>query len=399
MLAIAAGACDGLGFGHNARAALITRGLAEATRLAVGAWAATRETLMGLAGLGDLVLTCTGDLSRNRRVGLALARGERLPAILAALGHVAEGVDAARAARALALHHGVEMPICEAVDRVLHEDMPVARRRRCAARSRAASRAPNSKLMRNRDARCAIAPSRSSCREPCSRDASWRSRVAAPTAARSVRPPTPARPVVETLHGVTLTDRYRWLENGKDRGGRGMDARAARGDAAYLDRNAPPVPGLTDELARYFDRDMTDAPFFKKGREFFQRTSKGEPQAKLFTRLDGKDVLLFDPIALDPHRQDEARIDRAQSRRVEARRRHLREGIGDPAISASSTRAPARDRPSRSPASAGSAGRATSVTRYMSPRTAESDARQEPHEVLPPSARQRSQGRRAADRR
>jgi glycerol-3-phosphate dehydrogenase (NAD(P)+) len=122
VLAIAAGASDGLGFGHNARAALITRGLAETGRL-LAALGGRPETLMGLAGLGDLVLTCTGDLSRNRRVGLALARGEPLPAILAALGHVAEGVPAATAARTLARHHGVEMPICEAVCRVLHEGL------------------------------------------------------------------------------------------------------------------------------------------------------------------------------------------------------------------------------------------------------------------------------------
>ncbi len=124
VLAIAAGASDGLGFGHNARAALVTRGLAETGRLAA-ALGGRRETLMGLAGLGDLVLTCTGDASRNRRVGLALARGARLPAILASLGHVAEGVHAARAVRALAATHQIEMPICEAVDRVLHEDLPV----------------------------------------------------------------------------------------------------------------------------------------------------------------------------------------------------------------------------------------------------------------------------------
>ena len=123
VLAIAAGASDGLAFGHNARAALITRGLAETGRLSA-ALGGKRETLMGLAGLGDLVLTCTGDLSRNRRVGLALARGKRLPAILAELGHVAEGVTAAIAARALAAHHGVEMPICDIVCRVLHEDLP-----------------------------------------------------------------------------------------------------------------------------------------------------------------------------------------------------------------------------------------------------------------------------------
>ncbi|MEO8509168.1 MAG: NAD(P)H-dependent glycerol-3-phosphate dehydrogenase, partial [Betaproteobacteria bacterium] len=122
VLAIAAGASDGLGFGHNARAALITRGLAETGRLST-ALGGQRATLMGLAGLGDLVLTCTGNLSRNRRVGLALAEGHALADILADLGHVAEGVSAARAARALAVHHGIEMPICEAVDRVLYEGL------------------------------------------------------------------------------------------------------------------------------------------------------------------------------------------------------------------------------------------------------------------------------------
>ena len=122
VLAIAAGASDGLGFGHNARAALITRGLAETGRLSTAA-GGHRETLMGLAGLGDLVLTCTGNLSRNRRVGLALAEGRALPAILAELGHVAEGVSAARAARVLAAHYDIDMPICEAVDRVLHEGL------------------------------------------------------------------------------------------------------------------------------------------------------------------------------------------------------------------------------------------------------------------------------------
>ena len=122
VLAIAAGASDGLGFGHNARAALITRGLAETGRLSA-ALGGRRETLMGLAGLGDLVLTCTGDLSRNRRVGLALAAGKPLPLILAELGHVAEGVAAAAGVRALSRHHGVEMPICDAVHGVLYEGL------------------------------------------------------------------------------------------------------------------------------------------------------------------------------------------------------------------------------------------------------------------------------------
>jgi glycerol-3-phosphate dehydrogenase (NAD(P)+) len=122
VLAIAAGACDGLGFGYNARAALITRGLAETARLAE-ALGGRRETLMGLAGLGDLVLTCTGDLSRNRRVGLALARGATLDDILRELGHVAEGVSAAKAARALAVHFNLDMPIVESVYRVLYEGL------------------------------------------------------------------------------------------------------------------------------------------------------------------------------------------------------------------------------------------------------------------------------------
>jgi glycerol-3-phosphate dehydrogenase (NAD(P)+) len=126
VLAIAAGACDGLQFGHNARAALITRGLAETGRLSA-ALGGRRETLMGLAGLGDLVLTCTGDLSRNRRVGLALAQDRPLAAILAELGHVAEGVTAARDVRALCAAYRVDMPICAAVYRVLYEKTPPRR--------------------------------------------------------------------------------------------------------------------------------------------------------------------------------------------------------------------------------------------------------------------------------
>jgi len=121
VIAIAAGVSDGMGFGLNARAALITRGLAEITRLGV-ALGARPETLTGLAGMGDLLLTCTGDLSRNRRVGLALARGERLADILKNLGHVAEGVPTARSAVRLAARLGIEMPITEAIDALLHSD-------------------------------------------------------------------------------------------------------------------------------------------------------------------------------------------------------------------------------------------------------------------------------------
>jgi glycerol-3-phosphate dehydrogenase (NAD(P)+) len=120
VIAIAVGCSDGFGFGLNARAALMTRGLAEMGRLAVRL-GAHPLTLAGLAGFGDLVLTCTGELSRNRQVGLALARGEALPQILASLGHVAEGIGTARTARALAAELGVELPITHAVAAVLYE--------------------------------------------------------------------------------------------------------------------------------------------------------------------------------------------------------------------------------------------------------------------------------------
>lgn len=123
VMAIAAGISDGMGYGHNARAALITRGLAEITRLG-HALGGRPETFMGLTGVGDLILTCTGDLSRNRTVGLKLASGKRLPAILHELGHVAEGVNTAGEVRRLAVEHGVEMPITEAVCRVLFESLP-----------------------------------------------------------------------------------------------------------------------------------------------------------------------------------------------------------------------------------------------------------------------------------
>jgi glycerol-3-phosphate dehydrogenase (NAD(P)+) len=120
VLAIATGAADGLGLGLNARAALITRGLAEITRLGI-ALGANPATFMGLTGMGDLILTCTGDLSRNRRVGLELARGKKLDAIVAELGHVAEGVPCARAVRELAARLGVDMPITNAVAGVLFD--------------------------------------------------------------------------------------------------------------------------------------------------------------------------------------------------------------------------------------------------------------------------------------
>ena len=114
VLAIATGLCDGLNLGLNARAALITRGLAEMTRLGVEI-GARAETFMGLSGLGDLVLTATGDLSRNRKVGLLLAQGQSLAQAVASLGHVAEGVYCARTVLQRAASLGVEMPITQGV--------------------------------------------------------------------------------------------------------------------------------------------------------------------------------------------------------------------------------------------------------------------------------------------
>ena len=120
VLAIATGIADGLGLGMNARAALITRGLAEITRLGI-ALGGRAETFMGLTGMGDLILTCTGDLSRNRQVGLGLAGGKTLDTIVAELGHVAEGVRSVQAVRQLAQQQGITMPIVDAVARVLFE--------------------------------------------------------------------------------------------------------------------------------------------------------------------------------------------------------------------------------------------------------------------------------------
>jgi glycerol-3-phosphate dehydrogenase (NAD(P)+) len=126
VLAIATGVADGLGLGLNARAALITRGLAEITRLGTTLGGHT-ETFMGLTGMGDLILTCTGDLSRNRRVGLGLAQGKSLAVVVEELGHVAEGVPCSKAVRELAARLGVDMPITNAVAGVLFNgDQPRA---------------------------------------------------------------------------------------------------------------------------------------------------------------------------------------------------------------------------------------------------------------------------------
>ena len=122
IVAIAAGMCDGLGLGHNSVAALITRGLAEITRLVV-ACGGHRDTMAGLAGLGDLVLTCTGELSRNRSVGVELGRGRKLTDVVAGMhGMVAEGVLTTNAAVGLAHKYGVEMPITQQVHAILHQD-------------------------------------------------------------------------------------------------------------------------------------------------------------------------------------------------------------------------------------------------------------------------------------
>ena len=123
IVAIAAGICDGLGYGTNTRAALITRGLAEITRIGVK-MGANPLTFSGLAGLGDLVLTCTGDLSRNRQVGLMLGHGKKLHDILAEMNMVAEGVKTTKSAWRLSQKMGVDMPILEQIYQVLYEDKP-----------------------------------------------------------------------------------------------------------------------------------------------------------------------------------------------------------------------------------------------------------------------------------
>jgi glycerol-3-phosphate dehydrogenase (NAD(P)+) len=125
VMAIAAGISDGMDLGNNARAALITRGLAEMTRLGLRL-GGKAETFVGLTGLGDLVLTCTGDLSRNRQVGMQLAQGESLDAILRRLGHVAEGVATAREVGRLAQTLNVDMPITQAVCKILYQAVPPA---------------------------------------------------------------------------------------------------------------------------------------------------------------------------------------------------------------------------------------------------------------------------------
>ncbi|MGF1464667.1 MAG: NAD(P)H-dependent glycerol-3-phosphate dehydrogenase [Sandaracinaceae bacterium] len=125
VLAVATGAADGLGFGHNARAGLITRGLAELARLGVRL-DADPLTFLGLSGVGDLILTCTGDLSRNRQLGMEVARGAKPREYLASRRSVAEGFWTSAAAHRLAQREGVEMPISEQVYRVLHEDRPLA---------------------------------------------------------------------------------------------------------------------------------------------------------------------------------------------------------------------------------------------------------------------------------
>jgi glycerol-3-phosphate dehydrogenase (NAD(P)+) len=121
VIAIAAGAADGLGLGHNTRAALLTRGVAEITRLAVKL-GANPLTLSGLAGMGDLVLTCTGNLSRNRHVGCEIGKGRRASEIIAEMSEVAEGVRTARSAYDLSLREGVEMPITQEMFAILYED-------------------------------------------------------------------------------------------------------------------------------------------------------------------------------------------------------------------------------------------------------------------------------------
>lgn len=205
-------------------------------------------------------------------------------------------------------------------------------------------------------------------------------------------PATPARPVVETLHGVTLTDRYRWLENGKD--AEVVRWTRAQHDATlgWLAAHAPPIAGLRDELTRLIDRDNTRPPFFRKGREFFLRTKVGEAQAKLYARLPDGEKLLFDPQALDPSgttalgpivpNRDGSRLAVATFARGseinDFRILDARTGLQiGPLITGVRSFSWARDE----------------RYAYLSPRTAESDARQEPMRCY----RHRLGGERASD--
>ena len=160
VIAIAAGVVEGLGLGHNALAALMTRGLAEIARLSCAA-GGRRETTAGLSGLGDLVLTCTGALSRNRHVGMELARGRPLADILAGMKMIAEGVNTTRAALALGARHGVELPIATEMAAVLDgaRDRALGRRRADASppARRSAEPTARSRLAVQRTARCTSA--------------------------------------------------------------------------------------------------------------------------------------------------------------------------------------------------------------------------------------------------
>jgi len=194
-------------------------------------------------------------------------------------------------------------------------------------------------------------------------------------------PATPERPVTESLHGVTLTDRYRWLEDGKNAEVQSWTRAQHAATVGYLDRAAPPIPGMKDELTRYFDRNRTDAPFFKYGREFFRRVLKGEPQAKLYTRFDGKEVLLFDPVAVDP--TGKTRLGSIVPNRDGSK---LAVGI----YSGGSEIQDVRITNSRTGAAIGPLIKGVSGFHwarderfaYFTPRTAESDAKQEPHRCV-----------------
>ena len=191
-------------------------------------------------------------------------------------------------------------------------------------------------------------------------------------------PATPARSVVETLHGVTLTDRYRWLENGKDPTVEAWSRAQHAATLAYLDRNAPAISGMREEIARNYDRDRTYPPLFKHGREFFQRAKKGEPQAKLYTRIEGREVLLVDPMAIDPS-------GKTKIGSVVPNREATRAAVGIYARGSEIQDFRIIDTTSGAQIGATVTGlrwfnwARDEAFAFISPRTAESDARQEPH--------------------
>ena len=364
VLAIAAGASDGLGFGHNARAALITRGLAETARLAAALGGQPRDA----DGPGrtrrsraDLHRRPVAQPARRTRAGARRARCRR-SSRSSGTSPKASRRRAPRARSRASRHRHADLR--SGVSRAVRRPAAAARRRSAAARASRESEAAMS--ARSHGQRPMQSPSRADRSDARRTDRGLltsRER-AGRRAARSFRRRRRARPVVETLHGVTLTDRYRWLENGKDPDGRGVDARAARGDGR-VSRPQRAAGARHDGRAHALLRSRQDrrAVLQERPRVLPARRGRASRRRSSTRGSTASDVLLFDPIALDPSGKTKIGTVVPNRDAIAARRRHLRAGHPRSRISASSTSRPARRSARRSPASTGSAGRATSAMR------------------------------------